>query len=64
MDLREVNDLMGYWIDNPPAHVASRQLRDVVIRAFGGTPPSTTRAVVAQTPDQLAAVLGLGGEDG
>ena len=60
MDMREANDLMAAWIDNPPAHVVSRQLRDVVISAFGGSPPSSRRRVEAQTPDQLAAVLGLG----
>ena len=58
--MREVNDLMAAWIDNPPAHAVSRQLRDVVISAFGGSPPSPTRRGDAQTPDQLAAALGLG----
>lgn len=64
MDLREVNDLMATWIDNPPAHVAARQLRDAVISAFGGKPPSTKRSMTAQTPDQLAAALGIGGANG
>ena len=67
MDMREVNDLMGYWTDNPPAHVAVTQLRDVVLTAFGGKPPERRRAEVkgvsiggqAATPEQFAAMLGV-----
>ena len=64
MDMRETNDLMESWLDSPPAHVAARQLRDYVMGKFGDRPPSRSAPAVAQTPDQLAAVLGLGGADG
>ena len=70
MDTREVDDLMAYWIDNPPAHVALVQLRDVVIAGLGGKPPSrrgdapTPAAGMVingkpQTPEQFAAMLGV-----
>lgn len=62
--MREVNDLMDHWTDSPPAHVAARQLRDYVMAKFGDRPPARSAAPEGQTPDQLAAVLGLGGTDG
>ena len=69
MDMRRVNDLMDYWIDNPPPHVALLQVRDVVITGLGGKPP-TKRADApdkaamsingrSQTPEQFAAMLGV-----
>lgn len=65
--MREINDLMGYWTDSPPAHVAATQLRDVVLTAFGGKPPAKRAARVegmivngkAQSPEQFAAMLGV-----
>jgi hypothetical protein len=59
MDVREVNDLMDHWIDNPPVHVAVRQLRDVVISAFGGRPPSRSSRGGGQSPEQLLGALGV-----
>lgn len=69
MDMRRLNDLMSYWIDNPPAHIATVQTRDVVITGLGGKPPSKRSAAVAAsglavngqatTPEQFAAMLGV-----
>ena len=64
MDTREVDELMTYWIDNPPAHVALVQVRDVVIAGLGGKPPTRGRASkVSQSPDQFAAMLGVSLKD-
>ena len=68
MDMREVNDLMDYWTDHPPTHVATRQ----VFGALGGRTGSSSSSVAGPstthvtTPEQLAATLGmdLGGSDG
>ena len=69
MDMREVNDLMAAWIDNPPPHVALIQLRDVVITGLGGKPPARgatakkssglTVGGQATTPEQFAAMFGV-----
>ncbi|MEY2668866.1 MAG: hypothetical protein RJA59_1504 [Pseudomonadota bacterium] len=59
MDGREISDLMDYWADHPPAHIAAAQVRDVVISALGGTPPSKRPAAKAQSPEQFAAMLGV-----
>jgi hypothetical protein len=61
MDMREINDLMDYWIDNPPPHIALVQVRDVVISGLGGKPPkrrgdAPTRK---QSPEEFAAMLGV-----
>lgn len=72
MDGREMHDLMDYWADHPPAHIAAVQLRDVVITALGGKPPALrapsnraapSGAVVVngqvQSPESFAAMLGV-----
>lgn len=59
MDMREINDLMDYWVDYPPPHVALVQVRDVVITGLGGTPPSRKVAKRETTPQELAALVGL-----
>lgn len=69
MDLRRLNDLMDYWIDHPPAHIATLQTRDVVISALGGKPPAKRGTSAtggglavngkAATPEQFAAMLGV-----
>jgi len=68
MDGREIYDLMDYWADYPPAHIATTQLRDVVIAGLGGKPPprrvtaSSTGLAVngkAATPEQFAALFGV-----
>jgi hypothetical protein len=69
MDGREIHDLMEYWSDNPPTHIATAQTRDVVICALGGKPPSKRNpepqrsAMVvngrAASPEQFAAMFGV-----
>ena len=69
MDMRRLNDLMDYWIDHPPAHIATLQTRDVVIYALGGKPPARRNTVPAHgglavngkatTPEQFAAMFGV-----
>jgi hypothetical protein len=60
MDVREVNDLMAYWADHPPSHIAAAQLRDVVISAFGGKPQSLSSASRSGAGiEQLVAALGV-----
>ena len=69
MDGREIHDLMDYWLDNPPSHIATVQTRDVVIAALGGKPPAkrsqeqSAGAMVVNgksaTPEQFAAMLGV-----
>jgi hypothetical protein len=58
MDMREINDLMAYWSKHPPAHIAIRQTRDVVIHALGGKPPEAEPAKKS-TAEELAAMFGL-----
>jgi hypothetical protein len=69
MDMRRLNDLMDYWIDHPPSHVATAQTRDVVISALGGTPPTKQSAAAraaglsvngrSASPEQFAAMFGV-----
>ena len=68
MDMRRLNDLMSYWLDNPPAHIATLQTRDVVIAGLGGKPPAKRSGSSAgglavggkaATPEQFAAMLGV-----
>lgn len=68
MDGREIHDLMDYWLDNPPSHIATLQTRDVVICALGGKPPAKRSAAPAAglavngkatSPEQFAALFGV-----
>ena len=53
MDMREINDLMAYWKDNPPPHVASMR----VYYALGGKPAKETVRVT--TAEGFAAAMGM-----
>jgi hypothetical protein len=67
MDMREVTDLMRYWAKHPPTHVIARQVRDVVITALGGKPPSTEEPRTVSAEEFAAAVglkLNAGGSGG
>mgnify|MGYP003444469927 CR=1 FL=1 len=70
MDTREVDDLMCYWVDHPPAHIAVSR----IYYALGGKPSQRSGSVragdgvvvngKAQTPEQFAAMLGVKLEGG
>ena len=68
MDCREINDLLAYWKDHSPPHIAMHR----VFLALGGKvgsgdpPPGQSVSRHITTPEQLAAEFGLaiGSADG
>jgi hypothetical protein len=69
MRMSEINDLSEAWRETPPPHIGITQLRDVVIVAAGGKPPSAIPGPghskpmsingKATTPEQFAAMFGV-----
>lgn len=61
MDCREINDLMAYWKDHSPPHIAMHR----VFLALGGRVTSAAEPMVPgttsriTTPEQLVAELGM-----
>ena len=55
--MSEVADLSAAWVVSPPAHIATAQLRDVVITGLGGKPQSAM--VRDATAEEFAAAVGL-----
>ncbi len=58
MRMSQVNRILAAWAHSPPQHIAVRQLRDIVIVAFGGKPPSDRPKRVV-TAEEFAAATGL-----
>lgn len=57
MRMRDARRLLKYWSDAPPAHLAALQIRDVVITACGGTPPTPKSSEPTMTsPEEWTAL--------